>query len=111
MIKIYSDKTNKYYPTVEEANKAEAALIEKEKIEQAMRAQKEKEAQAKREKLANERKERAAAVEADRKAMVAAQKKYRDSLDAFVKDYGTYHFSTASVDDFPTLFDTMLSFF
>jgi hypothetical protein len=36
--------------------------------------------------------------------MVAAQKNYRDAINAFVKTYGTYHFSSSKLEDIPTLF-------
>ena len=37
--------------------------------------------------------------------MVAAQKKYKESLEAFVNDYGSYHFTSTKFDDVPMLFD------
>ena len=108
MIKYQSDKTNKYYSTVEEANKAEFELKEKENRE---RAQKEREARLKKEKeekLVAERKARAAEVEEARKTMVAAQHKYCELLEAFTKDYGPFHLSLTGEDAkraIPTLFD------
>lgn len=107
-IKFYSDKTNKYYPTAEAAEKAEFDLKEQENRE---RAQKEREARLKKEKeekLAAERKARAAEVEEARKAMVAAQHKYCELLEAFTKDYGSFRFSLTGEDAkraIPTLFD------
>ena len=59
----------------------------------------------KKEQLAAKRKERAAEVEAARKAMVEAQKNYKKVLENFIKDYHSYHYSTTSFDDIPTLFD------
>ena len=105
MIKVYSDKTRKYYDTLEEANKAELEAIEAENREKIERENKEREAKEKREKLAAERKARADEVEEARKAMVAAQQKYREVLEAFVRDYGSYHVSWKNSNEIPTLFD------
>lgn len=104
-IKIYSDKTNKFYETVDEANRAEFELKEKENLEKIEKERKERELKEKKEKAAAERKEAAEKVNKARLAMVDAQKAYRDELEAFCKKYGTYHYSTNSVDDIPTLFD------
>ena len=79
-IKVYSDRTNKFYDTVEEAKQ------EKEK------------------KLA-ERKAAAEKVEVARKAYLEAQKAYREELEKFCKQYGTYHYSTDNPDEIPSLFD------
>lgn len=100
-IKFYSDKTKQYYASMEEANKAEMKLHEAENLAK-IKADREK---AEKEKLATERKARAAEVEAARKKMVDAQKAYKDALTAFVKDYGSYHLSTTTTEDIPTLFD------
>ncbi len=89
-----SEITGKDYKTEKECLEAEKAH---ELARQAEKAEKEK--------RDVERKEMAQRVEAARKEMVAAQKKYRDELDAFIRKYKTYHFSSSSADDFPTLFD------
>ena len=104
-IKIYSDKTQKFYNSVEEANRAEFELKEKENL---AKIQKERElalAKEKKEKQLAERKEAAEKVEVARKAYVEAQKNYRTELEAFCKKYGTYHYSTNNADDIPSLFD------
>lgn len=104
-IKIFSDKTQKFYNSVEEANRAEFELKEKENRE---KIQKEREmalAKEKKEKELAERKEMAEAVETARKAMIEAQKAYKEKLDAFIEKYHTYHFSTSNPDEIPTLFD------
>ena len=62
---------------------------------------------AEREKKDAERKAMAQKVEAAHKEMVAAQHKYREELDAFIRKYKTYHFTSTSADDFPTLFGLM----
>ena len=104
-IRVYSDKTNKFYNTVEEANRAEFELKEKENLE---KIQKERElalAKEKKEKALAERKTAAEKVEAARKAYLEAQKAYRAELEAFCKQYGTYHYSTNNADEIPSLFD------
>ena len=72
-------------------------------IKQIEREQKKKELAKK--KLSEARASRAKEVENLRKNMIAAQKAYKEALEAFVKDYGTYHFSTSSFDELPHLFD------
>lgn len=104
-IKIYSDRTNKFYNSVEEANRAEFELKEQENRE---KIQKERElalAKEKKEKEVAERKAAAEKVDNARKAYTAAQKAYRDELEAFCKKYGTYHYSTSGADEIPSLFN------
>ena len=105
MVKIYSDKTNKFYNSVEEANRAEFELKEKENRE---KIQKERElalAKQQKEKALAERKAAAEVVEAARKQYSEAQKAYRKALEDFCGKYGTYHYSTSNADDVPSLFD------
>ena len=105
MVKIYSDKTNKFYNTVEEANRAEFELKEKENLEKIKKEREEALAKEKKEKAMAERKEAAVKVDAARKAYLEAQKAYREELEGFCKKYGTYHYSTNSAEDVPSLFD------
>lgn len=84
-MKIYSEKTNKEYATVDECLAAEKEYDAKVAAEK-----------AKKEKLAAVRKERAAEVEDAYKAILDAQKVYKEKLDAFVKDYGSFHMSIKS---------------
>lgn len=96
-MKFYSEKLNKLFETQKELEDAE----QQEKI----KAYKEKQAKAK---AAAERKTRAAEVEAAREAMITAQSKYREVLEAFCRDYGTYHISLTGDDakkSIPSLFD------
>jgi len=104
-VKIYSDKTNKFYNTVEEANRAEFELKEKENLAKIENERKEREAKAKKEQAAAERKTAAEKVDAAFKALSAAKKAYSEELQAFCKKYGTYHFTTDGKDGVPTLFD------
>ena len=90
-MKILSEKTNKYYDTVDECIAAEA------EYDAAVLAE-----QKKKEELAANRKARADEVEADyknleevkkaaAKAVEDAKKEYSDKLAAFCKDYGQFH--------------------
>ena len=99
-MRYISDITGKTYNTPGECMEAER------KFEAEKKAEKEK-----KEKMAAERKTRAAEVEEARKAMVAAQHKYKEVLEAFVRDYKSYHFSTTDVKDVPTLFDSFFNLF
>ena len=104
-IKVYSDKTNKFYNSVDEATRAEFELKEKENLE---KIQKERElalAKQKKEKEIAERKACAEEVDAARKAYLEAQKAYREKLEDFCKKYGTYHYTVENGDEIPSLFD------
>ena len=105
MIKIFSDKTGKFYNSVEEANKAEFELKEKENLEKIRKEREAVAAKEKKEKETAERKAMAAEVEAARQDMIKAQKSYRDKLEAFCKRWGAYHLTLDKAEDFPTLFD------
>ena len=86
-MRILSDKTNKYYATVEECLAAEKAFDE---------AEAKKKAEA--EKLNATRKERANEVEKAYKESLDAYKHYRVLLDAFVKDFGSFHMTVHTGD-------------
>lgn len=105
MIKIFSDKTNQFYDSIEAANKAEFALKEKENLEKIRKEREALAAQQKKEKETAERKAMATEVEDARQAMIKAQKAYRDKLEAFCKRWGAYHLTLDKAEDFPTLFD------
>ena len=99
-MKILSEKTNKYYATVDECLAAEKAFDEA--------AAKKK---AEEEKLKATRKERANEVENAYKASIEANKHYRELLDAFIKDYGSFHMTVHTgnlnpFDSFSHFFDT-----
>ena len=64
------------------------------------------EAKAKKEQEAAERKAAAAELEEARKVMVAAQKHYSELLEAFIGKYKSYHYTTNSIEDIPTLFNS-----
>jgi hypothetical protein len=105
MIKIYSDKTGSFYNTVEEANRAEFELKEKENLAKIEKERKERELKEKKEKEVAERKVAAEKVETARKEMTKAQHEYSKALREFINKYGTYHFSSSDPADIPTLFD------
>ena len=106
-MRYFSDVTKKVYDSAAELLKAEqeAELEQKKKLEL---ERKEKE---KKEQMAAERKARAAEVEEARKAMVTAQSHYKEVLEAFVRDYKSYHFTTTDTKEIPTLFDMFSPFF
>ena len=79
-MKIFSEKTNKYYATVDEC------LAEEKKHDEAI-AKKEAEKKA----LADTRKARAKEVEDAYKVRLEADKAYREKLNKFINDYGSFH--------------------
>lgn len=79
-VKIYSDVTKQFYENEAAALKAE---------EEVKKAQDEKVAR---------RKKMADTVDAKRKAYDKARKEYREALDNFCKNYGSYHYTLADKD-------------
>lgn len=106
-IKVYSDRTNKFYNSVEEANKAEFELKEKENLERIKKERELAQAKEQKEKALAERKAAAEKVENARKAFNDARKQYADELNAFCKKYGTYHYSITGDEEVPSLFDIL----
>ena len=105
MVKIYSDKTQRFYNTVEEAQKAEQALIAEEEQKRILKEKELALAKQKKEQEVAERKACATEVDEARKAYLAAQKTYREKLEGFCKKYGTYHYTVENGDEIPSLFD------
>ncbi len=97
-MKYFSEKTNKTYDTEKACLDAEMEFDEA--------AAKER---MKKEKLAEERKARANEVEEAYKAVLEASKLYREKLNAFVKDYGSFHMTLRTGDGNP--FDLFDKFF
>ena len=97
-MKIFSEKTNKEYASVDECLAAEEEFDKQVALEK-----------AKKEELANVRKDRAKEVEDAYKAILEAQKHYREVLNAFVKDYGSFHMTLHTGDGNP--FDLFNRFF
>ena len=104
-LKYYSDRTNKFYNTAEEANRAEFELKEKENLEKIKKERELALAKEQKEKALAERKAAAEKVETARKAFNDARKAYHAELEGFCKKYGTYHYTTDGKDDVPSLFD------
>lgn len=111
MIKFYSEKTGKFYNSIDEANQAEFKAKEEENRQRILAERKAAEEKEKKEKEATERKAMATEVTDALKAMNEAQKVYREKLEAFCKKYGTFHFSTDGIKNIPTLFDVFNPFF
>ena len=86
-MKYFSDVTNKVYETVEALQEAEKSVLEERQAKE-LAAQKKKE----------EREVRAKEVDAAIKAAVDAQKIATDKLNAFCKDYGTFHTTVANAN-------------
>ena len=108
-MKIYSEKTNKEYASVDECLAAEKEFdeaIAKKKAEEEKALVTRK---AKQEALAATRKDRAAEVEEKYKAVLEAKKAYREALDAFVRDYGSFHMTVKTGEGNP--FDLFDGFF
>lgn len=85
-MKIF-DKFGNEHPTVEAALAAEKAQDEKVAEER-----------ARKEKLISERAARAKEVENAFKNLAECNKEYKDLLNDFVKDYGSYHYTISEND-------------
>lgn len=82
-MKFYSEITKKLYDTSKELKEAEAEFREKEEEKERMKSQ---------------RAERAKEVE-------DAYKKANDLLEAFIKDYGSFHKTYTEDSPFKSIFD------
>jgi len=99
-MKIFSEKTNKYYATVDECLEAEK------KYDEAITVK-----EAEKKKLSETRKVRAKEVEDAYKARFEADKVYREKLNKFINDYGSFHMTfDTEVEDSLNLFDLLDSF-
>lgn len=110
-MRYYSDKTQKFYATEKECLEAELKAKEAENLARIQKEREERELKEKKEKDAAERKAMAAEIEEARKAMVAAQKAYSEKLQAFVKKWHTYHYTTSDISEIPSLFNLFDKFF
>lgn len=109
-MKYYSEQLGTVYDSEKECLDAELKAREEAARQKELKDKAELKLKAEREKRAAERKAAAANVEQARKAMQEAQTAYKKALEDFCKKYGTYHFSSNSVEDFPTLFDFLNPF-
>lgn len=100
-MKFYSELIDKVYDTEKDCMKAE------QEYKQALEAKKREEETKKLAEKKKQEKRAAAAknVEAKREAMTNAQREYREELEKFCKEYGSYHFTTNSFDGIPHLFE------
>lgn len=105
-MKIYSEKTGKEYASVEACLTAEKEFEDAIAAKKAAEAKKAEEEKAKLVKLNEERKSRAAAIEQAYGEVLNANKKYRELLDKFVHDYGSFHMTlkTGDLNPFDGLF-------
>lgn len=89
-MKFYSEKLNKLFETEKECAEAENAH------EKALA-----EAEAKKKVLAEERASRAKEIDRLYEEMIKAQKAHAKAVNDFVKDYGSYHKTYRSFEDWP----------
>ena len=99
-MKYLSEVTKKVYDTVDELNAEEEKVLTARKERELAEAEK----KAKRE-------ERAKEVEEALKFALEAQKEANEKLDAFCKDYGTFHTSLKNADMILGNYDPFRNFF
>ena len=100
-MKYVSEITGKTYDSEKDCLEAEKIFKEEEK--------KKKEAE---EKKAAERSERAKEVEKAYEKVVEANKAYRDVLNRFIKDYGSFHMTYSDTNNLiDDVFDSVFRFF
>lgn len=104
-MKYYSEKLQKLFDTKEACEQAEFAAKEEENREKIRKERAAAEQKAQLEARNANRKAAAERVDKARQAMKEAQKAYKIELENFIKEYGTYHYSTSSFEDTPLLFD------
>ena len=97
---IISEKTGKTYETVEDC------LADEKKFDLAV-----EEEENKKKELANTRKERAKEAEDAYNARLEADKLYREKLNKFIDDYGSFHMTiNTEVEDPYSIFDFLDNF-
>lgn len=97
---IISEKTGKTYETVDEC------LADEKKFDLAV-----EEKENKKKELANARKERAKEVEDAYNARLEADKFYREKLNKFIDDYGSFHMTiNTEVENPYSIFDFLDNF-
>ena len=111
-MKIYSEKTNKEYATVDECLEAEKAFDEKVAADKAKKEAEQKALVVKKEAAIAERKAAADVVEEKRQALISAQKEYREELSKFCDKFGAYHYTIkGNGDSIFNLFDDLFNSF
>ena len=112
-LKYYSDRTQKFYNTAEEANRAEFELKEKENLEKIRKEREVALAKEQKEKEIAERKAAAEKVDNARKTLSDAYKAYDEARKTFSKElnefcnkYKSYHYTLTDGEIvIPPLFD------
>lgn len=95
-MKYYSETLNKVFENEKDCLNAEKEY--KAKVEAEEKRKKE---------LADSRKTRAKEVEDAYKAVINAQKHYNELLTSFCKEYGSFHMTFSTTDDFRSLFSDL----
>lgn len=99
-MKYYSETLDKLFDSEKELAEAEKTAIEAE-------AKKKELAEIKRKERADDAKE----IEEIMKSIRELENEYYDKLNAFIKKYGYYHYTSKDPKDFPSLFSIFEPFF
>ena len=110
-MKIYSEKTNKEYASVDECLAAETEFDEAVAAKKAADEKALAERKAKQDALAAERKADADEVKAACQELIAAKKKFNDILAKFCQKHGAYHCTIRSEDWFHDPFSSIFDNF
>jgi len=110
-MKIYSEKTNKEYASVEDCLAAEKEYDEAMEAKKAAEEKALAERKAKQEIEIAERKADANEVEAARQELIAAQKKYHETLAKFCQKHGAYHYTIKPGEGIHDLFSSVFDSF
>ena len=99
-MKYYSETLNKVFENEKDCLNAEKEY--EAKVEEEEKRKKE---------LADSRKVRAKEVEDAYKAIIDAQKHYNNLKNKFVEDFGSFHMTFSTTDDFHSLFSDLFRIF
>ena len=99
-MKYYSETLNKVFENEKDCLDAEKEY--QAKVEEEEKRKKE---------LADSRKVRAKEVEDAYKAIIDAQKHYNELKNKFVEDFGSFHMTFSTTDDFHSLFSDLFRIF
>ena len=99
-MKYYSETLNKVFENEKDCLNAEKEY--EAKVEEEEKRKKE---------LADSRKIRAKEVEDAYKAIIDAQKHYNNLKNKFVEDFGSFHMTFSTTDDFHSLFSDLFRIF
>ena len=110
-MKIYSEKTNKEYASVEDCLAAEKEYDEAMEAKKVAEEKALAERKAKQEAEIAERKADANEVETARQELIAAQKKYHETLANFCQKHGAYHYTIKPGEGIHDLFSSVFDSF